>query len=376
MRKTSLDLKHSTLSIIHSLLKYYNIQNIPLNSNEKLDRLLETKKFDNIIVLLYDGFGEYAMKKLDKQGFFNTNRFETLSTLFPTTTAAVTNSYDTGLEVISHAFLGWTLFFKEYTRAVDVFPRYDHYFGEQLPVNFIPQSMRHKTIFEYLKEVEGLNVVSLRPSGIKADVNFNQEDGFSLDILTKYIKKDQRNFLYYYNTDPDSTAHKYGVSSKETLTKINDIQKAVQELSNKLVGTNTLILLFADHGLVDVNKYYYLNEFPEIMKMLIMLPSIESRAATFFVKPQYINEFKILFNKLFPEFILLNKEEVYQEQLFGYSSQINEKVDDFLGDYLAIAIGDAAFNYKNDLIKTHELKAAHAGLTDDEVLVTVIAITK
>jgi len=61
--------------------------------------------------------------------------------------------------------------------------------------------------------------------------------------------------------------------------------------------------------------------------------------------------------------------------LLGFGKR-HPKIDDFIGDYVAIAISDAAMksiflqNGKNE----HELKAHHCGLTKDEMLVPLFRI--
>ena len=60
--------------------------------------------------------------------------------------------------------------------------------------------------------------------------------------------------------------------------------------------------------------------------------------------------------------------------LFG-RGETHPKVDDFLGDYLACAVGNEYIEYAV-LNQQEEVRfvGAHAGLTEDEMLVPVIAL--
>ena len=55
---------------------------------------------------------------------------------------------------------------------------------------------------------------------------------------------------------------------------------------------------------------------------------------------------------------------------------MHPKIDDFIGDYIAIAISDSAMKsiYMQNGKWKKEFKAHHAGLTEDEMLVPLFKI--
>ena len=79
------------------------------------------------------------------------------------------------------------------------------------------------------------------------------------------------------------------------------------------------------------------------------------------------------FNEKFSkEFILFTKEEFLASNLLGYGVP-HPKIDDFLGDYIAIAISDSAINIKTALSKERNVKLSnHCGLTENEMEVPLI----
>lgn len=122
--------------------------------------------------------------------------------------------------------------------------------------------------------------------------------------------------------------------NKRKIKEINDLFKQIVETTS-----NTLFIASADHGLIDVEPTIYLNEYEELDECFIMPPSIEKRAVSFFIKPEMKQAFEERFNRLFgEEFILLSKQEVLNQQLFGQGLS-HRKTTDFLGDYLACATG-------------------------------------
>lgn len=80
------------------------------------------------------------------------------------------------------------------------------------------------------------------------------------------------------------------------------------------------------------------------------------------------------FQKHFGEdFLLLSREEVVQQNLFGAGSR-HQRLEGFLGDYLAIAVGELAiFNTKED---ADFFAGVHAGMTEEEMLIPLIVVEK
>ena len=106
-----------------------------------------------------------------------------------------------------------------------------------------------------------------------------------------------------------------------------------------------------------------------------MPPSLESRAVTFFVKENKREKFEeFLENNLKDEFILFTKEEFLGRNLLGYGTQ-HEKIDDFLGNYIAVAISGSIIKLDNYTSKEKpNKKSTHCGFTPNEMEVPLIVI--
>ncbi|MCF0260494.1 MAG: hypothetical protein HUJ54_11610 [Erysipelotrichaceae bacterium] len=88
----------------------------------------------------------------------------------------------------------------------------------------------------------------------------------------------------------------------------------------------------------------------------------------FFVKEKRKQKFEALFCKYFSEdFDLYSKDEVIESGLFGEGEE-NEIFRDALEDYLA-----AAKTNKTLMTGFSPFKSHHAGMTEDELLVPLIA---
>ena len=96
---------------------------------------------------------------------------------------------------------------------------------------------------------------------------------------------------------------------------------------------------------------------------------------SFFIREDLREAFKERFEKLFSnDFILFTRQEALEKGLFG-PGQPHKKTLDFIGDFIACAIGPKLFDYM-PVIKTKkfEFTATHAGLTREEMLVPLIVV--
>ena len=166
---------------------------------------------------------------------------------------------------------------------------------------------------------------------------------------------------------------KMSVDNVNKLYLRNSFETSVKQLIDKL--DDSLIIISADHGAVDVEEIY-MNDYKELVNCLRMPPSIETRFVTFFIKENMKETFKETFENIFHEdFLLFTKEEFLKSNLLGRGKK-HYKIDEYLGDFIAISTSNKAIRYTIDGNKFKKLIADHAGLTKDEMEVPVIIIEK
>jgi len=86
-----------------------------------------------------------------------------------------------------------------------------------------------------------------------------------------------------------------------------------------------------------------------------------------------LNDFPIEFKSSFKnEFLVLSKKEVIETNICG-NGKMHPKFEEFIGDYLAIAISDKGIVYSKD---SNQFVSNHAGMTEEEMKIPVIAICK
>jgi predicted AlkP superfamily pyrophosphatase or phosphodiesterase len=183
-----------------------------------------------------------------------------------------------------------------------------------------------------------------------------------------------------YWSEPDTCMHingAYSVEAKEILSNMDNVLKKMSEK----ISDDTLVIITADHGHIDV-KPIYLANFTDILSMLERMPSNEGRCAFFKVKERKKKSFEKLFISYFGDyFSLLTKEEFIEEGYLGEDiNNKNYKLDSFIGDYVAIAKKNYYFNFdpliSNELQDEMIFKSHHAGITENEMIIPLIVMKK
>ncbi len=347
-----------------SVLKHYNAgynhPSLPL-----FDDYLE-KNYKNVVVMVFDGMGVEALElHLPKDSFLRKHFVAEISTVFPPTTTAATTSIESGLTPAEHGWLGWSLYFSEIDKIVNAFINTEKGTGRiaadyHVAERFIP----YKTIYDKIRDAGMARTYSVSPFGTNQISAF---DELFEEVIT-LCEKDERKYIYTYWDEPDASMHDYGCDSETVTQWIQDINRNVEMMCNKV--QDTLVIITADHGHINV-CYNILSDYPSLLNMLKRPIAIESRAACFYIKEEYQTQFPIEFRRIFGnDYLLLSKDEVMTQKLFG-DGELTPKFNEFIGDYLAIAIADKGIVYSHDSM---QFLSNHAGMTESEMMVPFIVV--
>lgn len=350
------------VNLANSILSNFGVQ--PDGTTLSMADEFLNKKYKNVVVLLLDGLGtNILMSNASENGFLRNHFLASIDTVFPPTTVAATTSIISGMQPIEHAWLGWDCYYPQIDKNVTVFLNTEQ--GTDKPAaeyNVAWRYCGYKSVVDKINEAgkKAYNVTPFAPPFCKDfDEICNQ--------IVKLCDEDEEKYIYAYWNQPDSVMHKCGCKSKEAKQEIRYLEETIVEMSEKL--SDTLLIITADHGHID-GKNVVITDYPAIMDCLVRLPSIEPRALNLFVKEDKREQFEHEFNKEFGEaFILLSKNEIYEEQLFG-TGMLHENVDAMIGDYIAIAVSDLTiFNTKEE---ADEIIGVHAGYTREEIEIPII----
>lgn len=374
------DYSRCPVNIISSILKYYRKPSA-YPSLHKLDAELN-KFYKNVVLIVFDGMGTDMLERnLPKSNFLRKHRVDNLTSVFPSTTAAAMISYYTGVSPNEHGWLGWSLYFKEFCRAIDVFTNVDSY--TKTPISKLSAAefvMPYETIYREISEsiIGDIQTYTIAPPGVNiyGDGNFHKTaDKF--ERVTELIKLicavEQNTFTYVQWNSPDDTAHKEGCYSDRVTDKLTALSSHIEELGSSL--TDTLIIVTADHGMIDITEEIRIDQIPEIADCLVVPPFVESRAAACYVKYDRRTDFERACHNYFcNDFMLFSRNDIIAKGILG-KGKSHPKTIDFIGDYMLCAIGSKSIRYQtlNEKPKTPP-KANHGGLTDEEMIIPLIVV--
>jgi len=362
-----IDYKRSLLALISSVARYFGVETTHTTLPE-MDEMLK-KNYKNVVVMLFDGLGSEILERhLPEESFLRRHTNSSVSSVFPPTTTAATRTMESALSPIEHGWLGWNLYFDELGEIVSIFPNTVPGTGGRQAADYhvATRFLPHKTIFEKIRET-GNEAYCVSPyAGYKLD---------SVSDICENVRtlceSDAKKYIYTYWQQPDYDMHDYGTSDSRVNAHIRDIDRCVEALAESI--SDTLIVVTADHGLVDIERWINIYDYTSVSDCLDKVPSIEARAMSFSVKEHMKEQFEREFNRYFGEYYeLLSHNEVMSSQLFG-SGVPNPKSEGFIGDYIGIARGNVGLDV---VTSDMPFKAAHAGGCTAELNVPFIAIER
>ncbi|HIS02480.1 MAG TPA: alkaline phosphatase family protein [Candidatus Pullichristensenella avicola] len=369
------DYDRSILSTLSALTGYFGapLSYPPL---EELAPLLATKP-RHVMLLLLDGMGGAPLRRaLGEDSYLRAHEIATVTSIFPPTTAAAATAYYCGKSALESGWLGWHLYMKEFASDVVAFKRTAYYTGNTLEGPF-PAGLLipYETVFERMKGACDTHVLYAFDSYCEHGADFRHRvSSFAdvLNVLRMISQGDGPSFTIAYWNQPDAKMHRYGVSSPEAAAEFRALDRQLSALRGRL--RDTLLVVTADHGMVDTTQAVDIATTPALLEPLVLPPSIEPRASAFYVKRHRREAFEAAFRALCGEdFLLLSREEALASGLFGRGTP-HPKFDDFLGDYLGVATGRRYFAFSLPGAGPGDrLIGQHAGLTEDEMLVSVLA---
>ena len=360
--------KQSILNISATLAEFLGAP----NNNEILPELTQElgKGYKNVVFICLDGMGINPINiNLDENSLLRKNIKQKLTSTFPSTTTSATTSLICNKQPLEHGWFGWSLHFDEIGRNLDIYLHSDSKTGEKVNYNY-PIADNSDCYFDNANTDYNISLISpgyvQTKSKDKKIVIENEVD--LCKEIGKVCAKEGKQFVYAYLPEPDYTMHEFGVSSPEAKAKIENINAEIEKLFDSL--KDTLIIITADHGQIDVAGYVEFYKDKEINSLLSCVPYLDARTPAFVVKPGKEKEFAKLFEERYGnDFTLFKTSELINQGYFGSRGEYGY----LLGDYRAIG----TYTHKQFLAYDNQtrFKGHHTSLTE-EMEVPLIVLKK
>ena len=350
--------KKCILNISASIAEYLGSP----NKNATLPKLnRELKKgYKNIVFICFDGLGMYPIKKnLEKTDFLRKNIKQELLSTFPSTTTNATTSLMFNKLPLEHGWFGWSMNFPNINRNVDIYLNKDSWTHEKIHVENTPLS-KIDYYFDHTNCDYSINTIF--PSYIKVNkpennIVFDTMNDFFNQIIN-VCNRDNKQFVYAYYPEPDAAMHENGVTNEKSKQIIQSISDNCKKLYNST--NNTLFIITADHGQIDITEYVELYKDEKLMEMLEIYPYMEVRASAFKVKTDKRQEFEKYFKSKYGKDFKLYKSKYLIDK--GYFGKCGDK-GELLGDYISIGKYNNKFCLLTDSYP--RFKGHHTSLTEE-----------
>jgi len=357
---------------------------------EELDLLksIELKKFKNIVLVIVDGLGYNYLKKKKDSFLFKNIRSRMTSTFLSTTTCANT-AFFAGYPPQQHALTGWNINLKEIGAITTILP-FIPLFGEESLTNSnfeMNQIMDIKSFHKGFngdcftlidKKIAGSPFTTYVSKDTKIIPTRNYNNSFTK--LKRLLRKKsvKRRFICAYIPEFDSLAHKTGVGSVEVNEIFFDLDIKIKKLCDSIKGTNTKILVVADHGFIDVsqNNEIWIENISGLKDCLTIPLAGEPRVRDCFVRPNKVKDFERIVNTSMSKYCwCFTGTQLIKDNFYGLGIP-NKKLIDRVGDYVLIMKDNYTLRDKLANHKPAETfhKGKHGGVSDDEMFVPLVVI--
>jgi len=330
------------------------------------------------VVVLVDGLGYDLLRQRGGHAPFLRERLDDAHRIpcgFPTTTATSMGSFGTGLPPGGHGLVGMQVLDPESDRLVNELSWED---GPD------PQAWQpHETVFEaavnagievtmvgpHYFEGSGLTMAALRGArfaGAKA-----LDDRVTAAVSA--VRAAPRALVYLYWGDVDKIGHVHGCESWQWGEQVEAVDAAIASLAAQ-VPDDTLIVVTADHGMVDIphsDRIDLINE-PALMAGVRHLGG-EPRCTQLYTLDGAVDDVEQAWReRVGTRARLLRREQLVDE---GWLGPVEQRVSGRIGDLVIVTSGSFAIVHSG-LMRPEfvRLLGQHGSTSDAELAVPVIVL--
>ncbi|HEY8069459.1 MAG TPA: alkaline phosphatase family protein [Burkholderiales bacterium] len=247
----------------------------------------ELRSAGNIVFLIVDGLGDNYLQANGAGGRIAHHRRGAISAVFPSTTASAITTSFTGATPLEHGLTGWFTYFSEAACVGAPLPFRRR--GEKASLGVAPARIFTEPSFFDTLDTRTV-AVSYRPI-IDSPYNahhcgraerraYDDLQGFVDQTVAAVKSGPERKFVYAYWPDFDALSHQHGVASAQARAHFDALDAAFGELLARLAGSDTLLVLTADHGFIDSPPAESV-ELPAGLSALLRFPLCGERRVAF-----------------------------------------------------------------------------------------------
>jgi len=346
------------------------------------------RPYRKVVLLLLDGLGSRQLHQFILKGkgrrFLGLHPWQNITTACPATTAAVVTTLATGASPAEHGILGWHLHLPDLGLVGTILPFVTRTGTPIAPPEF--NLKKYLALPAPLATIPGRRVLisqghiptsraSLAQPWWTERRSYGNLDGL-LRQLRNFARSRGRAAAYAYWPEYDTLCHRYGPRGRPPARHLAELDAFLARAEHALAGTDTLLLVTADHGHMQTDTPVDLSAIPGFYDALSALPSGDARMAQCFVRPSRVKDFLRLTRAppLLGAAACVSHAEILRSGILG-PGKPHPALANRLGDYVLFAAPGHAFLYPPALAREKGPKRGnHGGLSPDELEVPLFVI--
>lgn len=249
----------------------------------------------NLILLVIDGLGDDHLLANPQARRLNQGRQGRMTSVFPSTTASAITTFLTGLAPRQHGLTGWFMHLRELDRVMAVLPGQArgegwNYLTGGVDVAVLYGNSPFSALIQRTAHNLSPDFISNSPYNVSLQGSSRMHAYTDLTDMARRLggicRQPGEKYVYAYWPKLDSTGHHHGMGSPEAKACLQEIEYLVERLEHELAGTDSLLLVTADHGQIDTeaSDRLHLDDHPALAEMLQLPLCGEPRAAYAYLK--------------------------------------------------------------------------------------------
>ena len=339
----------------------------------------DLRQATNVVFMVLDGLGDNYLRANGAGGALLAHRRGAMSAVFPSTTATAITAGFTGATPIEHGLTGWYTYFSEAACVGAPLPFVRR--GEKRPLGVPPERLFvEPTYFDTLADrviVVTWNAIvdatyNAFHCGRAERRSYDSLDGFTEQVAAAVRSGPERKFIYAYWPEFDALSHQHGVGSAQVRVHFEALDQALGRLIERLAGTDTMLVITADHGFVDVPPSETV-ELPASLAAQLRFPLCGERRIAFC----HVQDKKLFIEKA-EEFLgeranVRPSQELADEGWFG-PGRPHPRFAERIGDVAIVMRGRGAIKDWVPTEKRHVLIGDHGGTSEDEMHIPLVVV--
>ena len=395
----------SIVNLHRSLLDAFGVDSglaTPPISDPRLAELLGGAR--RIIVYLIDALGYRALQQVRTRGelpllerLIAAGSFLPLTSVFPSATNNVLQSFHTGLPPLEHGFAGYRLYLEEPGVVGEMIQFTVHRDGPKpqpreslLDHGVKPEDFALPTLFERLSWAGIPSTVVFRHNLLASHLSSLNHRGCGrivpfVDTADQMVRlrellrvaPAERDYIYTYWDSIDTIQHVYGAAGEAMEAELAKILFSLErELLSRLTpedASGVVLLVVSDHGQINVPREGYVSLFerPEVLEHLERPLAGNERVSYLRAKEGHVEALHTVLGHALPAgFRVVPTETVLTSGLLG-PGEPHEALRSRLGDLVVFAPPGRALDHREEEKRAGGM---HGGLTSEEMLIPCLAV--